>query len=1471
MALGSPQWMYASGEAFTIDQSLRFNDDDSAYLSRTFATPTNPDIFTISCWVKRGNLSANSTDSQSGFFGQQGSDWGLINFDSNDKLFWRDKPSGADNCVLKTTRVFRDLSAWYHLVFIYDSSDGTEGDRAQIWVNGVRETVFDSGEEHYPSSSATSAWNTAGVRTIGGYNATTIEQEYDGCLAEVHFIDGTALTPTSFGETGDYGEWKPIEVSGLTYGTNGFYLPFKQDYTVEGFSATTYKGEGGTRYVGGTGFRPSLNWIKRRNGNGSHRITDIVRGAGKTLMSDDTGAEYVGNDTSAFKPDGFTNGGNSDDSGDTYVAWSWDMGANSPTGFGCVTYKGNGGTQSIGDVGFSPDLVWTKSRTSSHGSAVFDTISGGNNRLDTTSSQESRSNEGNIKFEPDGFSVTSSHPTTNYNNADMVSYFWNMGGTSVANTTGSINSTVRASTTYGQSIVSYTGTGSNATVGHGLSSAPEMIIVKRRSSSQSWMVYHAGIASDAETDAIKLNTTDAAFDDNSAWNDTAPTSSVFSLGTGGTNGSSETHIAYCFHSVSGYSKFGTYSGSGGSGNAQTLGFRPAFLMVKRTDSTSNWAIMDSTRSPLNPVDKALRGDASNAEDDLSSNYQVTFTDTGFSFSNYGYNETGSTYVYMAFAGGMDSISDYNDTGTIDSRVKANTTYGQSIVSYNGNATAGATLGHGLSSAPNMIILKHRDNNGESARVYHSGVTNGHLGFLNLNNTNAWSDNTLSAWNDTAPTSSVFSIGNDTALNGDGKPYIAWCFHNVTGYSSFGSYTGNGGSGTITVTTGFKPAWIMVKRTDSTSDWSIFDTTRQPSGDANNVLDESLAANLSNAVGTDNDFAKLTDTSFIVQANDYGFCNASGGTYIYAAFADKREYAYWLDQSGNNNDWTSNNLTESDISVDSPTNNFATFNPIDASGNDNTYSEGNLKVYLHNQGQDETVKATMGASSGKWYWEHYAESSTDDGGNFYVGIRSPDESNYWIVRGSNGEYETTGGTQGTNSAISYDVGDIVGVAVDLDNSKWWVSINGVFVGSPTSGTSPIHSNLSGTVLPTTQNANSGERHTFVVNFGQDSSFAGNKTAQGNQDGNDIGDFYYTPPTGYLALCTSNLPAVDVVPSEHFNIVTYSGDGATDQSITGVGFQPDFTWLKRRNASERHMLVTPLHTHTSGAYHWNDSASNEGDFSGGVGLGSFDSDGFTFDGSDATWNASGSTYVSWNWLAGNTTLGTGDFTQGDIASTCRRNVDAGFSIISYTGNGSSNQDVGHGLSKRPEMVFYKNRDENSRNWSVYHKDMNPSDEGAFHMNLNLTDARGAASVIFNDQETTATTIPVGTSSDNNDSGSKHIAYAFHSVDGFSKVGSWVGNGSTNGTFVYTGFRPAYLLLKASTRTGAWTILDNKRDVDNSVGEYLIASSSQAESTHLHLDFTSNGFKFRNNGGDYNDDGDTFVYIAFAETPFKYSNSR
>ena len=159
MALGSPQWMYASGEAFTIDQSLRFNDDDSAYLSRTFATPTNPDIFTISCWVKRGNLSANSTDSQSGFFGQQGSDWGLINFDSNDKLFWRDKPSGADNCVLKTTRVFRDLSAWYHLVFIYDSSDGTEGDRAQIWVNGVRETVFDSGEEHYPSSSATSAWN----------------------------------------------------------------------------------------------------------------------------------------------------------------------------------------------------------------------------------------------------------------------------------------------------------------------------------------------------------------------------------------------------------------------------------------------------------------------------------------------------------------------------------------------------------------------------------------------------------------------------------------------------------------------------------------------------------------------------------------------------------------------------------------------------------------------------------------------------------------------------------------------------------------------------------------------------------------------------------------------------------------------------------------------------------------------------------------------------------------------------------------------------------------------------------------------------------------------------------------------------------------------------------------------------------------------------------------------------------------
>ena len=302
MAIGSPQWMYKSGEAYTVDQSLRFEDGRSTYLSKTFASAGNRRTWTWSAWVKRSNSSAThmlfftavagdlTEDDHFGIRLDSGTSSNLI-------LTW-----GNGNTAV-TNAIFRDPSAWMHIVVAIDTTQGTDTNRVKVYVNGTQQT-FSSTD--LPSQNHEYGINKAqehnlGSRVIYGSSANY----YDGYLAEVNFIDGQALTPADFGETGDYGEWKPIEYSG-TYGTNGFYLPFKNDYTVEGFSTTLFKGVSGeSQYVGGSGFRPSLTWLKSRTNDYSHSVIDAVRGSDKTLYTNATNAEDTNGYITGFKPDGF--------------------------------------------------------------------------------------------------------------------------------------------------------------------------------------------------------------------------------------------------------------------------------------------------------------------------------------------------------------------------------------------------------------------------------------------------------------------------------------------------------------------------------------------------------------------------------------------------------------------------------------------------------------------------------------------------------------------------------------------------------------------------------------------------------------------------------------------------------------------------------------------------------------------------------------------------------------------------------------------------------------------------------------------------------------------------------------------------------------------------------------------------------------------------------------------------------------
>ncbi|MDP6583469.1 MAG: hypothetical protein QF535_02355, partial [Anaerolineales bacterium] len=386
-----------------------------------------------------------------------------------------------------------------------------------------------------------------------------------------------------------------------------------------------------------------------------------------------------------------------------------------------------------------------------------------------------------------------------------------------------------------------------------------------------------------------------------------------------------------------------------------------------------------------------------------------------------------------------------------------------------------------------------------------------------------------------------------------------------------------------------------------------------------------------------------------------------------------------------------------------------------------------------------------------------------------------------------------------------------------------------------------------------------------NFGSDSSFAGTETAQGNQDGNGKGDFYYEPPSGYLALCTDNLSAPEIaLPGENFNTVLYTGNGGT-QSITGAGFKPDVIWIKNREITENHFLASSLQDADGNKYLYANLTSSEGDRADGVT--SIDSDGFSL-GSWGNNNTVNDTHVSWLWKAGGTAVSN---TDGTITSSVSANTTAGFSIVAYTGTGSL-ATVGHGLSVAPELVIIKNRTTAARRWSV---GTTAGVDFTYVAYLDNANAFATDSAYFNDADPSATVFTINTNNYVNDS-DDFIAYCFHSVEGYSKVGSYEGNGVDNGgPFVYTGFEPAMTLIKSIDQSRDWWIMDNKRDPYNDNGvQVLWPNDSSAEGdnyTNYDLDYLSNGFKVMGDNNKVNESGQTYLFYSVAASPFKTSNAR
>jgi hypothetical protein len=548
----------------------------------------------------------------------------------------------------------------------------------------------------------------------------------------------------------------------------------------------------------------------------------------------------------------------------------------------------------------------------------------------------------------------------------------------------------------------------------------------------------------------------------------------------------------------------------------------------------------------------------------------------------------------------------------------------------------------------------------------------------------------------------------------------------------------------------------------------------------------------------------------------------------------------------------------DSLVDSPTNgsqvdtgvggevvgNYATWNPL-ANGSNVTLSNGNLD-YSCASGTNTVATSSIAMSSGKWYCEFTATSANHMFGLYKASVTG--NIDYLGVNANGWGYYWTGQkyTNSTGSAYgsSYTTSDVIGVAFDADAGSLYFYKNGAVQNS---GTAAFTGLTSGPYVFATGTNDAGTK-TAVSNFGQRA-------------------FAYTAPSGFKALCTTNLPEPTIADgSTVMDVKLYTGNGST-QTISGLNFgtEPGLLWIKSRNnggAGYDNILCDNVR----GSLHYLESNRTDAEYvsTAGNDVSGFITDGFTL---GPVYNFNGingnlTSNVAWTWNAGSSTVTN---TAGSITSSVRANASAGFSVVGGEGNTYFGGTLGHGLGVAPEFILAKDRDSTAQ-WYVYHKSL--TDPNNYHLILNSTSAQvNFGSNLWN---VTSTTI----ASNQGVTGRRGVYYCFAPVAGYSSFGSYTGNGSADGPFVYTGFRSRWILIKRTDSSGNnWVLHDTARDAYNAATKQLLPSTSDAETdtSVTSRDILSNGFKLRGDNGAVNASSATYIYAAFAENPFQYARAR
>ena len=591
-----------------------------------------------------------------------------------------------------------------------------------------------------------------------------------------------------------------------------------------------------------------------------------------------------------------------------------------------------------------------------------------------------------------------------------------------------------------------------------------------------------------------------------------------------------------------------------------------------------------------------------------------------------------------------------------------------------------------------------------------------------------------------------------------------------------------------------------------------------------------------------------------------------------------------DFSGNNNDWTANSMATHDQTTDTPTfndtnaGNFATMNPLTAGTDSPELADGNLRMDNFSGSDIAGALATYGLppQSGKWYFECFI-NSPNSGDNYpFVGLTA-DAFNINATKGvSQRDLSYNLGTGGSSSDATY-IGTItttftghnayadntvMGVFVDMNARKLWYAKDGSFFnsGNPQTGANASYAWTNDVTLIPHFVSFSGYGADSIFNFGQEGTFAGNKTAGDHADVTGYGNFLYDPGD-YKALCTGNFPtpstdpADNNEPTKNHGCILYTGTGQGSQAQTGLGFLPDMVIIKERGGTAGWKLFDSSRGVTNYlALHNTDAEADENDS-----LTAFGSDGFTV-GDNAGTGANTSTYAAWCWKANGGTTATNS--DGTLNCTQQVNANAGFSISTYTGNGQ-NSTIGHGLSSIPDITMFRERG-TAGNW-VFRIKGDGNDNNLYPQIANAT----SDGDYFQDTAATASVTSIGTHGDINGSTQTYVMWAWENKEGFSKHGLFEGNGNVDGSFVYLGFSPAFVMLKSLDSTSGWYLYDNKREGYNVDNDSLEWDVTTAEQTDDQIDLLSNGFKLRI-AADPNV-AETFVYMAFAAVPFKYATAR